>query len=170
VIQVKKISSRDRRVAEMIRDLQPFETYGALRATEHDGSYMYTGYLRGYDAEVYSKHKNYIRYVVWSYSTPIAWWSPAYGWHKVRQTFSVTTSRHQGQLYLCDGPGATGHRWEPFFDASLRDDLACQRERGKHVGPVGYTDVGTLCERHYLMRPVVERLIESRQTHVMRLK
>jgi len=33
-------------------------------------------------------------YFVYSYSTPIAWHTPA-GWYAVTQKFSVTTSRHQ---------------------------------------------------------------------------
>jgi len=39
-------------------------------------------------------------YVVFSYSTPIAWWTERHGWHKVEQKFSPTTSKHQGRLYL----------------------------------------------------------------------
>jgi hypothetical protein len=138
----------------MIAAREDFETYGALRAgwTSRKGAYVYTGYLRGYDAEVFDKHKWQIEYVVWSYSTPIAWWSEMYGWHLVRQTFSVTTSRHQGRLYLIDG-----NRFGPWFDTSVGEDLACRYQRGQHIGPVGYTDDGTMCERHYLMRPKVAR-------------
>jgi hypothetical protein len=154
---VKKISGSSRQVPELIRDMTPFETHGNFHATEEPYGPASYGHLRGYDYEVWRKHRQYIRYVVWSYWTPIAWWSPAYGWHVVRQTFSVTTSKHQGRLYLIDGPGSEVSRWEPFFDASLRDDLVCRRERGQHVGPVGYTDDGTLCQRHYEMRPAVKR-------------
>jgi hypothetical protein len=158
---VKKISSRGREVPEKIRDLEPFQTYGALRAevfSDHGMNIWQTGILSGYDLEKFREHQNYIRYAVFSYSTPIAWWSPAYGWHRVRQTFSITTSRHQGNLYLITGPGSETRRWQPWFDASLRNDLVCRRVRGKHEGPVGYTDDGTLCERHYLMRPAVKRM------------
>ena len=34
-------------------------------------------------------------YVVYSYDTPIAWYSIPGGWHVVTQKFSRTTSRHQ---------------------------------------------------------------------------
>lgn len=39
-------------------------------------------------------------YIVYSYSTPIAWWTEAHGWHVVKQKFSVTTSKHQSRLHL----------------------------------------------------------------------
>lgn len=39
-------------------------------------------------------------FVVYSYSTPIAFWNETYGWHKVDQKFSPTTSKHQSRLYL----------------------------------------------------------------------
>jgi hypothetical protein len=154
---MSKISGRSMRVPEMIRDREPFETFGSFYADNTSG-YVYSGHLRGYDLEVLSKHRSEgtITYVVWSYATPIAWWSEEFGWHKVRQTFSVTSSKHQGRLYLIDAPS----RWEPFFDASLRDDLACRRDRGKHEGPVGYTDDGTLCQRHYEMRPKVKQALD----------
>lgn len=41
-----------------------------------------------------------IKYIVMSYDTPIAW-ENEYGFiHKVSQKFSMTTSHHQGLLYL----------------------------------------------------------------------
>lgn len=163
----KKVTAHD--APPLIRDMIPFQTHGSFYAEETPNGVSSYGYLRGYDYEVWSKHRQYIRYVVYSYWTPIAWWSPAFGWHRVRQTFSATTSsRHQSKLYLISGPGMTSG-WQPFFDASLRDDLACRRQRGKHEGKVGYTDDGTFCERHYLMRPVVKRIIESDQSHLMKL-
>jgi hypothetical protein len=172
---VKKITAHD--APPLIRDRVPFETWGSFRATAHDGGYVYTSdYLRGYDLAMWERDRTHIRYIVWSYSTPIAWWvtdtddknMPRVGhWHVVRQTFSPTTStRHQSKLYLIPGPS----RWEPFFDASLRDDLACRRTRGVHRGSVGYTDDGTMCERHYLMRPKVKRIIEFGTPHTMRVK
>jgi hypothetical protein len=38
-------------------------------------------------------------YVVYSYSTPIAWYTHAWGWRIPEVRYSVTTSRHQGRLY-----------------------------------------------------------------------
>jgi hypothetical protein len=35
-------------------------------------------------------------YVVYSYATPIAWFSPVAGWVVPSVKYSVTTSRHQG--------------------------------------------------------------------------
>ena len=37
-------------------------------------------------------------YVVYSYGTPIAWHTQAYGWYVVEQKFSVTTSKHQNYV------------------------------------------------------------------------
>lgn len=37
-------------------------------------------------------------YVVYSYATPIAWWSPAGGWTVPDVRYSVTTGRHQGYV------------------------------------------------------------------------
>lgn len=34
-------------------------------------------------------------YIVRSYGTPIAWYTPLSGWYLVSQKFSVTTSKHQ---------------------------------------------------------------------------
>ena len=34
-------------------------------------------------------------YFVYSYGTPIAWFTPFQGWYVVSQKFSVTTSKHQ---------------------------------------------------------------------------
>lgn len=36
-------------------------------------------------------------YVVWSYATPIAWWSEESGWTRPEVRYSPTTSHHQGQ-------------------------------------------------------------------------
>jgi hypothetical protein len=96
-----KISSRSREVAEAIRDRKPFETYGALRATRPN--YLSTwdaGRLSGDDLARFEHDSQSIRYVVWSYATPIAWVTEDGTAYSVRQRFSVTTSQHQGKLYL----------------------------------------------------------------------
>lgn len=164
---MKKISSRSRDLPNMIASREDFETYGALRGGWHDkGRYFYTGALTNtYDRAVLNRDRAHIEYIVWSYSTPIAWWSQRYGWHKVRQTFSVTTGRHQGALYKIPGP-----RWEPFFDAEIveysdhESRLVCKYQRGEHHGPVGFTDDGTMCERHYNLRPAVKRQAEMKES------
>lgn len=90
----QKISSRDRAMPEMIRDRVSFETYGALSAGGRSGS----GVLNNREADIFHAQKP--SYVVYSYATPIAWWSEEHGWYVVSQKFSVTTSKHQGKLYL----------------------------------------------------------------------
>ena len=96
-----KISSRSREVAEKIRDHVAFETYGALKATLADRlSRWDSGQLAGEDLEKFYADLPQITYVVWSYSTPIAWVCSDGNFHKVSQRFSVTTSKHQGKLYL----------------------------------------------------------------------
>jgi len=42
----------------------------------------------------YNRDLNSVIYWVYSYSTPIAWYTPE-GWYTVEQKFSSTTSRHQ---------------------------------------------------------------------------
>jgi len=37
-------------------------------------------------------------YVVMSYGTPIAWWSPTGGWRVPNVTYSVTTTSHQSTV------------------------------------------------------------------------
>lgn len=37
-------------------------------------------------------------YVVYSYGTPVAWFSLLEGWYVVEQKFSVTTSKHQNYI------------------------------------------------------------------------
>lgn len=99
-----KLSSRSREVAEHIRDRRPFQTHGALRATEeterHGLGPWDSGQLAGADLDRYREDMREIRYAIWSYSTPIAWWTESRGWHIVAQRFSMTTSHHQGKLYL----------------------------------------------------------------------
>lgn len=37
-------------------------------------------------------------YLVWSYDTPIGWWTAHHGWTLPGESYSVTTTRHQGRL------------------------------------------------------------------------
>lgn len=96
-----KISSRSHEVAERIRDRKEFQTYGALRASKEIGlSSWDSGWLTGDDLEKFHDDKLNIRYVVWSYNTPIAWVTSDGVPYRVGQKFSLTTSKHQGKLYL----------------------------------------------------------------------
>ncbi len=84
----------------MIRDREGFKA-SALTARVVDGLGAWdSGQLRGPDLDTFRTQCLDITYVVYSYSTPIAWWSKGYGWHKAEQEFSATTSKHQGKLYL----------------------------------------------------------------------
>ena len=56
---------------------------------------MSEGYLTGADCEQYYTDQNSMDYVVYSYHTPIAWFSSVSGWYVVSQKFSQTTSKHQ---------------------------------------------------------------------------
>lgn len=60
------------------------------------------GRLQGADLEAFNRDNGSITYVVWSYATPIAWVTDDSRVHKVAQRFSVTTSKHQGKLYLLE--------------------------------------------------------------------
>lgn len=73
---------------------------GAGITLGHGSQYPLNEYERG----VLADHKEAAPiYVVYSFLTPIAWWTEAHGWYKVRQRFSVITStKHQSRLYLID--------------------------------------------------------------------
>ena len=52
------------------------------------------GRLDAEETARYNRDLNNVIYWVYSYSTPIAWYTPE-GWYTVEQKFSSTTSRHQ---------------------------------------------------------------------------
>lgn len=58
------------------------------------------GWLEGADLASFEVDATAIRYVVYSYYTPIAWQTLSGRWHIVRQRFTPTTSKHQGRLYM----------------------------------------------------------------------
>lgn len=101
---MKKLSTRGWQAAEAIRDVEEFDTHGALSArtvSESGLSNWDAGRLSGPDLEAFRTDASAIRYVVYSYSTPIAWRTLSGRWHKVSEKFSSsTTSAHQGRLYL----------------------------------------------------------------------
>lgn len=99
----EKISSSGLKVAEYIRDRKPFDTHGALAARTYENGVSRNAYgdLWGDECDQFEADAPHIKYVVWSYATPIAWWtSTVRGWHVVEQKFSSTTTKHQGRLYL----------------------------------------------------------------------
>lgn len=94
-----KISSRSIKVAQLIRDRVEFETYGSLYAERGRG--CPTGRLPAkWQAKLWNVTEHSDAYVVYSYSTPIAWHTDADGWAIPSVKYSPTTSKHQGKLYL----------------------------------------------------------------------
>jgi len=97
---MQTLSSRSTAVAVAIRDRVPFKTYGALSA---DKGHKGRGILSNPDDLArWADDREFIIYSVYSYATPIAWYTRENGWHRVAQKFSVTTSKHQGKLYLAE--------------------------------------------------------------------
>lgn len=102
---MKRLTTRGIATAEAIRDREDFRTSGALMGESTVLGRFDAGRLSGADLERFYLDCGNIRYAVMSYATPIAWWVPASetekgGWYKVGQKFSVTTTKHQGNLYL----------------------------------------------------------------------
>jgi hypothetical protein len=102
---MKKISSRSIETAEAIGRHETFETYGALRGERRDPSVNRfsvwdSGRLSGNDLDRFREDLPGIVYIVFSYATPIAWVNEDGTVHRVGQKFSMTTSHHQGRLYL----------------------------------------------------------------------
>lgn len=101
---MKRLTTRSIATAEAIRDRIEFRTSGALRGEAHSPTshYLYSGHL-SYDEGMvlHEDLQTGIDYVVWSYSTPIAWHRVDGTWHIVTEKFSRTTTKHQGNLYLC---------------------------------------------------------------------
>ena len=83
--------------ADAIGQHKAFTTSGALMATHE--TWRGTGRLHGEDQAQWWADVNRITYVVYSYATPIAWVTSDGTVYKVKAKFSVTTSKHQGQLY-----------------------------------------------------------------------
>jgi hypothetical protein len=101
--EVKKLNSKSHETAEAIGRHEAFQTHGALRAERRDGygfSSWDSGLLQGEDLEKFREEVHDIVYVVFSYATPIAWVKADGETYKVKQKFSMTTSQHQGKLYL----------------------------------------------------------------------
>lgn len=102
---MKRLTTRGIATAEAIRDREDFRTSGALMGESVSLGTYDRGRLTGADLERFYLDCGQITYVVKSYATPIAWYVPPTptekgGWYKVGQKFSVTTTKHQGNLYL----------------------------------------------------------------------
>lgn len=90
--QVSKANTRS-----AIRNREPFKTSGALKGVRHPAG---SGQLSGMALSLWCADVNDISYVVYSYSTPIAWWHDPTGWLTVKDKFSVTTTSHQAVVSL----------------------------------------------------------------------
>ena len=73
------------------------ETRQEFRASALEGRVygVDSGRLNEEETARYNQDLNAVMYWVYSYSTPIAWYTKD-GWYCVAQKFSVTTSKHQG--------------------------------------------------------------------------
>lgn len=96
-----RLTTRSIRTAEHIADAKPFTTSGNMRGEANTGTYVYTGHLNQVECEILRDDLMGVGvdYVVWSFSTPIAWRRTDGRWRIVAQSFSVTTSKHQSNLY-----------------------------------------------------------------------
>lgn len=94
-------TTRGRKVAEAFQQREDVKTHGALSAERVTSLTSWdAGRLEGYELELFRAQCQRIRYVIRSYATPIAWETEDGAVHIVKQRFSVTTSKHQGTLYL----------------------------------------------------------------------
>lgn len=100
---MKKISSKSIECAQTIGKRVSFQTHGSLHGESREPGNRFSawdsGRLNGPDLDAFRDDLANITYVVFSYATPIAWVAGDRV-HKVAQKFSVTTSQHQGKLYL----------------------------------------------------------------------
>lgn len=96
---MKRLTTRSIATAEAIANREDFTTSGALFA--HSGKpWRGAGRLRDEEYAVFNSDYREIVYTVYSYATPIAWVTRDGRVHKVDQKFSLTTTKHQGNLYL----------------------------------------------------------------------
>lgn len=93
-----KISTRGTAVRDAIANRRDFDTHGSFWGREvSDLASLPTGELARTDAWNDFRSSG-AAFVVYSYRTPIAWWSEAHGWTVPPVKYSVTTSRHQSQV------------------------------------------------------------------------
>jgi hypothetical protein len=85
-----------------IRDRVPFTSSGALTAVTADGTgelgFLGGGQLADQYRHLYRRERP--TYVVYSYATPIAWWSERDDWTIPDVKYTVTTSKHQHHVRM----------------------------------------------------------------------
>lgn len=82
---------------KFVDQLKPFQGSN-LRGTVYRKGYAESSagsWLNAYERERYEAARDRIEYVVWSWYTPIAYWTEEGGWYRVGQTFSSYTARHR---------------------------------------------------------------------------
>lgn len=94
--------------------LKPFTTRGSLRGKDYAAD---SGILSAHALRTYNADRPNIDYVIYSYSTPIAWHTNDGQWTKVEDAFSNTTGKHQGALYRIPTDRTAGYRHNLFSDA-----------------------------------------------------
>lgn len=78
-----------------VGDRVPFKTHGHFHGEVNESPYPYTGRLDRDLAQILIEDAP--DYIVFSYSTPIAWHGKR-GWVMPAHKYSVTTSTHQGRI------------------------------------------------------------------------
>lgn len=73
---------------------------GNLRADWIRADEVERGYLPSWAWERITTLGRADIFVVWSYATPIGWWSRKWGWEAPRVKYSPTTTRHQSVMPL----------------------------------------------------------------------
>jgi len=105
------VRSNYRTMPRLVADMIDFDGSNCSGRRVHPGTHHSAGTMPpGPERDLFFTTDD-IAYIVWSWATPIAWYSLTKGWHKSRQHYSQTTSRQQGCLYLieegakapCDG-------------------------------------------------------------------
>lgn len=83
---------------EPLRNLEPFETHGALRGERvRFPSQINQGRL---DDVYLSRLRSWgVDYVVYSWATPIAWHDSERGWITPDERYSVSTTKQQGRIF-----------------------------------------------------------------------
>jgi hypothetical protein len=89
------------RMAELCETGHAWQNHsGSFRGEPWNRSYVDTGQMPDAQAKIIREfaHAGELDYVVWSYSTPIAYRAGGQ-WYIPTTKYSVTTSKHQGKLY-----------------------------------------------------------------------
>lgn len=115
VIKQGITGSDPRWVANLMRNLIPFDSQGAMRARRMSGINAYEGDL----GRLTWDEKIFPIYMVWSYDTPIGW-VDKYGAIVVPNVkYSTTTTHHQGLVQVHMGKNPCRHA--PGLPSDIED-------------------------------------------------